>query len=302
MNTVLLPLADDLPMATALAARLGARVGVLRWTRFPDAESLISIDPDIGGADVVLVASLNQPDRKALPLRFAADTARAVGARSVGLVAAYLAYMRQDRPFHPGEAVSARAFARFLDESVDWLITVDPHLHRIQRLDSVFRIPADCVSAAPWLARWIRERVERPMLIGPDQESAQWVERIAAEAGAPYQLLSKIRHSAAEVEVSPPDVGRLRDRTPVLVDDIVSTGGTLRTVLGQLRGRCEPAVCVVIHPLFVGDAFESLYRAGARLVASTDCVPHASNAIRLDEPIAAAIAARLAAPPAQAAS
>lgn len=295
MSAVLLPLADDGRLATALATRLGARVGTLRWTRFPDAESLIAIDPSLDGADVVLVASLNRPDDKALALRFAADTARELGARSVGLVAPYLAYMRQDRRFHPGEAVSARAFARFLDESVDWLVTVDPHLHRIKALGRVFRIPADCVSAAAPIAGWIRDHVEQPLLIGPDEESAQWVERMASAAGASYELLRKVRHGPTDVEVSLPDVRRLRGRTPVLVDDIVSTGKTMCAVLEHLHGRCEPAICVVIHPLFVGDAFESLYRAGAGLVVSTDSIPHSSNAIRLDEPIAAAVAARLAA-------
>lgn len=296
MATVVLSFPDDLSLATAVSGRLGARLGHLEWRHFPDGESLIAIDDDIVGADVALFASLNAPDRKALPLWFAAQTARELGARRVGLVAPYLAYMRQDTRFHAGEAVSANAFARFLDESVDWLVTVDPHLHRISALGNVFRIPSTAVAAAPQLANWIRNEVVRPVLIGPDGESAQWVIDVAHEAGVPYEVLRKNRRGDREVEVSLPDLERLRGCTPVLVDDIVSTGRTLIAALEHLRRlRLSPAVCVVIHAIFAGDAREAMQRAGAGRIVSTDSIAHPSNAISLAEPIAAAVAAHLAA-------
>jgi ribose-phosphate pyrophosphokinase len=214
----------------------------------------------------------------------------------VGLVAPYLAYMRQDTRFHPGEAVSANTFAQFLGESVDWLVTVDPHLHRIAALDKVFRIPATAVAAAPQLASWIRREVAKPMLIGPDSESAQWVADVALQAHVPYEVLHKTRRGDREVEVSLPDIERLRGYTPVLVDDIVSSGRTLVAALEHLgRLRLPPAVCVVIHPIFAGDAWECLQRAGAGRIVSTDSIAHPSNAISLAEPIATAVAMHLAA-------
>jgi ribose-phosphate pyrophosphokinase len=256
---------------------------------------LIAIDEDLVDADVVLFASLNDPDRKALPLRFAARTAREFGARRVGLVAPYLAYMRQDTRFHPGEAISANAFAQFLEESVDWLVTVDPHLHRIPALDKVLRIPAVCVSAAPHLADWIRREMPRPILIGPDSESAQWVADVALDAHAPYEVLHKTRLGDREVAVSLPNIERLRGFTPVLVDDIVSTGRTLVAAIEHLHTlQLPPAVCVVIHPIFSGDAWEALQTAGAGRIVSSDSIAHPSNAISLAEPIAAAVAKCLA--------
>lgn len=296
MMPVLLSFPDDQSLATAVAGRIGARIGRLEWRHFPDGESLIAVDEEVAGADVVLFASLNNPDHKALPLRFAAQTARELGARRVGLVAPYLAYMRQDARFHAGESISANAFAKFLDESVDWLVTVDPHLHRISALDNVLRIPSTAVAAAPQLASWIRNEVARPILIGPDSESAQWVDAVAHAAGVPYEVLRKTRRGDHEVEVSLPDIERLRGYAPVLVDDIVSTGRTLIAALDHLRRlQLPPAVCIVIHAIFAGDAWEALQRAGAGRVVSTDSIAHPSNAISLAEPIAAAVATHLAA-------
>lgn len=296
MMPVLLSFPDDRSLATAVAGRIGARIGRLEWRHFPDGESLIAIDEEVADADVVLFASLNNPDDKALPLRFAAQTARELGARRVGLVAPYLAYMRQDARFHAGESISANTFAKFLDESVDWLVTVDPHLHRISALDNVLRIPSTAVAAAPQLASWIRNEVARPILIGPDSESAQWVADVAHAAGVPYEVLRKTRRGDHEVEVSLPDIERLRGYTPVLVDDIVSTGRTLIAALEHLhRLQLPPAVCVVIHAIFAGDAWEALQQAGVGRVVSTDSIIHPSNAISLAEPIAAAVATHLAA-------
>ena len=146
----------------------------------------------------------------------------------MGLIAPYLAYMRQDKRFHRGEAVSAPLFARFLEETFDWLVTVDPHLHRFDRLQSLYRIPAVHVSATRAVAGWIANSIPDAMLIGPDSESEQWVARIAAQARVPYQVLSKERHGDYDVRVSLPDAAAAAGRTPVLVDDIVSSGHTIR--------------------------------------------------------------------------
>ncbi len=295
MAPIVLSFPDDRLLAAEVAGSIGARMGTFAWRHFPDGESLVSIDENVAGADVVLFASLDDPDRKALPLRFAARTARELGARRVGLVAPYLGYMRQDMRFHAGEAISAKAFAQFLGESVDWLVTVDPHLHRIARLGDVFAIPSTAVAAAPLLADWIGRNVDRPILLGPDSESMQWVAHVAEEAHAPYEVLRKVRRGDREVDVSLPDAERMRGYAPVLVDDIVSTGRTLMAAIGRLsRLQLPPPVCVVIHPVFASGAWDALLEAGAARIVSTNSIAHRSNAIGLAEPIAAAVAAHLA--------
>ncbi|MEP9389948.1 ribose-phosphate diphosphokinase [Mesorhizobium sp. KR9-304] len=282
MTRVLLPFPLQLTMADAIAPLLGARVGRLDWRHFPDGESLITIEDGLDGFDVALVASLRNPDELALPLRFAAATAREFGARSVGLIAPYLAYMRQDKRFNPGEAVSAPLFARFLEESFDWLLTADPHLHRNPELSKLYHIPVRRVATAPLIADWIRDNVANAVLIGPDSESGQWVSDIANRAGVPYQVLTKIRRGDRDVEVSLPSIDAARARAPVIIDDIASSGRTAIETLGHLRRLgLPPAICVVIHPVFAEDAYAQLLAAGPARVVSTDSIPHPSNAISL---------------------
>ncbi len=280
MTRILLPFPLQRRLTEAMAPMLAARNGRLDWRHFPDGESLVTIEEDLDGIDVALVASLRNPDELALPLRYAAATAREFGARSVGLIAPYLAYMRQDKRFNPGEAVSAPLFARFLEESFDWLVTADPHLHRNRELSGLYRIPVRPVATAPLIADWLRDNLPNAILIGPDSESEQWVSDIAKRAGFPYQVLTKTRRGDRDVEVSLPSIDAAFSRTPVIVDDIVSSGRTSIETLGHLRRLgLPPAVCVVIHPVFAQNAFEQLLSAGPARVVSTDSIPHPSNAI-----------------------
>lgn len=299
MNRVLMPFPADIALASTVASALQARLAPIAWRHFPDGESLVTLDESLEGADVAILSSLRDPDPLALPLRFAAQTAREFGARSVGLIAPYLAYMRQDTRFHRGEAVSAPLFARFLEEAFDWLVTVDPHLHRFEQLQSLYRMPATHVSATPAVAGWIASAIPDPMLIGPDSESEQWVARIAEHAGVPYQVLSKERRGDYDVRVSLPDADAASGRTPVLVDDIVSSGHTILETLAHLRRLAmPPPVLVAIHPVFAGDAYEQLQAAGLARIVSTDTIAHMSNAIPLGPELATAASALMAIRPA----
>lgn len=282
MNHVLLPFPLQRRLAESMASPLHARLGRLDWRRFPDGESLVAIDDALDGASVAIVASLHHPDEMALALRFAAATAREFGAQRVGLIAPYLAYMRQDKRFHSGEAVSAPLFARFLEESFDWLVSADPHLHRNLQLSNLYRIAARAVATAPLVADWIRGEVPDAIVIGPDSESEQWVSEIARRADVPHQVLNKIRHGDRDVEVSLPDAAAARGRTPVIVDDIVSSGRTVIETIGHLkRLGLPPPICVAIHAVFAADAYQQLLTSGAARVVSTDSIAHASNAISI---------------------
>ena len=294
MRPAVLPLPGNEALAARLALELDAEPVEATIRRFPDGESYVRLDPSVAGRAIVLAAALDRPDDKLMPLLLVAGTARELGARSVGLVAPYLPYLRQDRRFLPGEAVSALGFAELLSSRFDWVVTVDPHLHRIHRLAEVYRIPAESVTAAPRLAHWVRGHVVQPLLIGPDEESRQWVEAAAHIAGAPFVVLRKCRQGDAQVSVEMPDLSPYRYRTPVLVDDIISTGATLIEAAAALRrAGCEAPYCVAVHGVFAAGAYPQLLAAGVRRVVTCNTVAHPSNEIDIHDLLAAAVTRQL---------
>lgn len=274
--------------------RLGVHAGQFEIRAFPDGECYIRIDEECAGREVVLFESLDHPDEKTLRLILLADTLRDLGAVRIGLVAPYLAYMRQDARFRAGEGITAHYYPRLLSAHFDWLVTVDPHLHRIHGLEDVYSIPASAVPAAAPIADWIAAHLAEPLLIGPDAESKQWVADVAARIGAPYLVLTKTRSGDRRVAVSIPDLQQHRRRTPVILDDIISTGHTLMATIEHLAASGTPApVCVAVHGLFCADALGGLERAGVGSVVTTNSVAHASNQIDLTEVIATAVRAYL---------
>jgi len=280
MRPLLVALPGNEHLAQALAQEIGADVGDITTRRFPDGEFYLRYDTAVAGRSVALLCTLDRPDDKFLPLLFAAATARDLQAARVGLIAPYLAYMRQDRRFQPGEAITSNYFGRTLSAGIDWLVTVDPHLHRHTSLAEIYSIPTRVAHAAPLISAWIRRHVEKPLLVGPDSESEQWVAAVARDAGAPHLVLQKTRRGDREVEVSVPEVARWRDRTPVLVDDIVSTARTMIETIGHLqRAGMQQPVCVAVHGIFADNAYHDLLRAGAARVVTSNTVPHPSNQI-----------------------
>ena len=286
-----LPLPGNETLAHQLADAGGWELGHLETRRFPDGESYVRILSDVAERPVDLVCTLARPDDNFLRLAFAADAARALGASQVTLIAPYLSYMRQDRRFQPGEAVTSITFSRLVSSTFDRLVTVDPHLHRYPALSALYTIPADTLHAAPLLANWIAAEVDQPLVIGPDEESEQWVSAIARRIGAPYAVLRKIRHGDRKVDVELPDLSQWKGRCPVLVDDIASSGHTLVEAARKLQFQdFRRPVCAVVHGVFADDSYERLKPFTDRIVSS-DSIPHESNAIRLAPLIAGAIAA-----------
>jgi len=278
------PLFFSLPGNEVFAERLATAVdgecGRLTLRDFPDGESYVRVDSDPIGRDVVLVATLRHPNDETLPLIFLADAVRQLGARRVKLIAPYLSYMRQDKRFRDGEAVTSRSYAALLSRAVGSLMTVDPHLHRVARLRELYTIPAVAIHVATEIGQWIAANVKSPLIIGPDQESRQWVQGIAAAACAPSVVLTKTRRGDAVVVESVPDLAEHRQCTPVLVDDIIATGQTMITAIQHLReqGRVPPA-CVGVHAVFADGAYTALKSAGAARVVTTNTISHPSNCI-----------------------
>jgi len=267
-------------LAATLAHALEGDIGEIEFHKFPDGETYLRYLTPPDGRHIALVDCLDRPDPKLVPLLFAAMTAKNLGAKSVGLIAPYMPYFRQDIAFNRGESVSAQHIGALLSAHISWVTTLDPHLHRLAGLDDVFTIPAELAHATQPIADWIQTHIENPIIYGPDEESEQWVRSIAEVCGAPYDVFKKTRLGDRNVQIDVPDLPATGAHTPVIVDDIISSGATLATLVRSLQesGRPRP-VCCAVHGIFAEDSYEQLIAAGAARIVTTNALPHKTNAI-----------------------
>lgn len=284
MEKIYFALPGNEKLTSLLIQKENAEQGAIEIRQFPDGETYVRIHSDVSGKKVILVCSLDNPDTKMLPLYFIAKNAKKRGAKNICLIAPYLAYMRQDKEFKTGEAVTSNFFAELISGFIDELITVDPHLHRRKSLAEIYSIPTQVRHATNPIVTWIQQHVENPILIGPDSESEQWISEVARKANVPYEILTKIRHGDFDVAISIPNLGNYKSCTPVLLDDIISTGRTLIETIQHLKTLgMKPAVCIGVHALFVSNAYEELQKTGAQAIVSCNTIAHESNQIDISE-------------------
>ena len=281
--------ADYRAQGEALAAALGVSFALIEIHRFPDGESKVTVPGPLSG-EVIICRSLDHPNDKLIELLLAAQTARELGATKLTLVAPYLCYMRQDIAFNPGEAVSQRIVGNWLAELFERVITVDPHLHRIDRLEQA--IPgreAIALAATKPMGEFLASRTKSPVLIGPDAESEQWVRAIAEPAQLQYIIANKERRGDREVEITLPECDYVGHEV-ILVDDMISTGHTIADVAMKLKQAGAGTIyCLVTHALFADEVAGLLYRAGVEKIWSSDSVSHPSNKVHLAKLLATAI-------------
>lgn len=280
---------DEAGIARALGQALGWPMAVIDRHRFPDGETRLRLPASLPQR-VVIWRGLHQPNEKLAELLLASAGARELGAVHLTLVAPYLAYMRQDAAFTPGEVVSQRHLGRALAAWFDAVVTVDPHLHRVPSLDLI--LPGRrgvALGAAPLLGRWVARQVPGALLLGPDEEAAQWAAAAGQAGGLAHAVCVKQRNGDRDVDVVLPSVA-VAGRAVVLIDDMASTGRTLAAAAqGALAAGAASVDVAVTHALFVGDAVEQLRQAGVRHVWSTDAVPHPSNVVSVLPLVAAAL-------------
>lgn len=294
MKPLIFTLFSEGPLLQAISKKLNIAIDTVQCHEFPDKETYIKINSDVKNRTCLIFESLNHPNNKILPVVFLAETLRDLGAKNIGLIAPYLAYMRQDKRFQPGEGITSSYFAKMLSHYFNWLSTVDPHLHRIHHLNQIYSIPSTVIHATEAISEWIKMNVVNPLLIGPDRESVQWVEQIAIGAGAAYLILEKTRHGDSAVEVSIPEIQQFQACTPVLVDDIISTARTMIETIKHLNDlNMKPPVCIGIHGVFADNAYDALLQTGANQVVTCNTITHVTNKIDLSEVIANQIDSQL---------
>lgn len=296
MSVVLQGLPSSSRDAADLAARLGVPFHELAVHAFPDGEIRVTVGP--AAATTIIYASLDRPNDKLVALMFAAEALRRGGATRLVLVASYLCYMRQDAAFNEGEAISQKVIGALLARHFDRVITVGAHLHRTPDVAAVFPgIQSDNLSAMPAVASMLRNAGLEPATVvaGPDAESQPWVSDLAGLLGLSYVIARKIRRGDRSVAIEFQDGTRIAGRPALIVDDIVSSGGTLIACAGALIAAGATAVdAVVTHALFPDAAGRQMTASGIRSIRSTHSVPHSTNAIALDDLFAEALKSEIA--------
>ncbi len=290
MKACLLYFPDCKEPANRLAHFLQIESDQIQIHHFPDGESLITL-PERLPECVIIYESLNNPNQKLIELLFAARGARNSKVKNLILIAPYLAYMRQDKCFRPGQVVSQKVIGTFLSELFDSLITIDAHLHRINNLSQILPgCRAINLTTSALTANFIVEHFPyAPFLLGPDEESLQWVAGIAKNAGLEYGVCKKIRYGDKNVNVTLPNVN-LRNRHVILIDDIASTGYTLAAAAQELRkSGINHIDCIITHALFAKGALKLLKESGIKHIITSDTISHSTNKIFIAPIVAKAL-------------
>jgi ribose-phosphate pyrophosphokinase len=257
-------------LAKHVAKRIRAPYSELIVDHFPDGEIRLRYRDDVNGRHVIIVNSLMpQPNENLMEAVFAIHTARDLGAKKITMVAPYLAYMRQDKRFHPGECVSSHVMAKLLS-AADHVIGIDPHLHRIRKLQQIFDCKATSLTADPVFSDYIQKTHPSAIIIGPDWESSQWAKSIADRIGHESIILSKKRYSSTLVRtIIHAEPKHFKGRDVVIVDDIISTGNTMIEPIKQLKKfGAKKITCVTVHGVFTKNALGRLRKLGVGVIST----------------------------------
>lgn len=276
-------------LSKRVAKQLNCQMVEPEIKRFPDGEMYVRIGAELKGEHAVVVQSTYCPQNdNLLELCFLLGGAKDLGAERVTAVVPYLSYARQDKRFKPGEVISLHAVSKLISQSgADEFITVDVHEEHSTRN---FSIPAYNLTAMPLLGRYLNGlKLKDPVVLGADQGAAERAKRVAVELGVEHDYLEKRRVTPEQVVTRPKrlDVAR---RDVVIVDDIISTGGTIigaAKILRKQRARSIYAACT--HPVLVGKALPRLRAAGVKRVIGTDTIEHKVSAVSVAPLIAKAI-------------
>ncbi len=262
-------------MALSIAQSLGVKALFPRVERFPDGETHV-VAPSVKGTAVYVQTMHPYPNEMLVEMELTVDLLKELGAERVITVVPYLAYTRQDTRHEEGEGIAVKAMLRMLEKAgVNDIVSVDIHLHRlgIKELEDMSSIRLHEVSAVDALAKEAGRYLNKPVVVGPDSESERWAKRAAELLDSSYDVLEKHRISPKEIEIRPKTLD-VRGRDVLIIDDIVSTGDTIKKVIESLRAKGANRIAAAFtHGVLSGeDAAAGLYRAGATYLISTNTI------------------------------
>jgi ribose-phosphate pyrophosphokinase len=268
-------------IGTSLARALKTEVVEVKYSRFPDGEQyLITGNLD---DETIIVGSVVDND-SLVQLLLIIDACDCSKNR---LVLPYMGYARQDKRFRQGEPVSARAVAQAISRGVSEILTVNIHEKEVLRY---FGVPATNISLAPDIGSYIKTlHLDNPLILAPDEGALEFARHVASSGGWDIDHLEKNRISGVEVKMAPKQLCAA-SRSVIIVDDIISTGGTIATASGMLYQQgAKDVFAVCVHGVLTGGAYVRLMAAGIRDVICSDTIERGCSKISAAECIAAAL-------------
>ena len=262
-------------LAAEIAQHLNVPLGGINVGRFSDGEVAVEVTQNVRARHAFIVQPTCAPTNENLmELIIMVDALKRASATSIAAVIPYFGYARQDKQTEGREPISARLVAGLLERvGVERVIAIDLHAPQIQ---GFFDIPVDHLSAVRLFARYLREKgyVENAVVVSPDAGRAEEARRLAERLGLPLAMLAKRRLGPRETSVTYV-IGDVEGKRPILVDDIVSTGGTIRRGVEALlqAGALPEVVVMATHAVLVGGAKENLAHPAVREVVFTDTIP-----------------------------
>jgi len=235
--------------------------------RFPDKEFYVRILDDIKGEEIVIVQT-TYPDPNLVELFLLQGAAEESKANKITVIIPYYGYARQDTKFQNGEAVSSKAIAGLISLNADKVITVDPHKEHI--LD-FFSTSAESCSAVPQIAQYLKKK-DVDMVLAPDKGALDRAKKASELIGCGFDHMEKTRVDGNTVEMKPKELD-VQNKTVAIIDDIISTGGTMALAIKELKKHGANKVFIACtHGLFAGDAIKKLSTAGCDEIISTDTI------------------------------
>jgi len=262
------------PLAEAVARALGIQLGEATVERFPDGEVRVRLLESIRGDDVYLIQSTAPPvNDHLMELLVLADAVRRSSAGRINAVIPYFGYARQDKQTQGREPITARLVAGLLEHvGIHRVITVDLHAPQIQ---GFFYQPVDELSAVRLFAEYLENQrlTDNAVVVSPDSGRAEQARRLSERLNLPLAILAKRRTGPRETQVSYV-IGDVAGKRPLIIDDIISTGGTIRRGVEALiaAGAAPEVVVMASHAVLVGNAHENLAHPAIREVVFTDTI------------------------------
>ncbi len=237
------------------------------YKRFPDDEFYVRILDDVKDEDVLIVQT-TYPDTKIVELLLMQDAVYEAGANEITVALPYFGYSRQDKKFEDGEPISARAIAEHISLHADRIITVDPHK---EHLLDFFNVPAYSCSAVVEIAKYLKEK-DVDFVLAPDKGAKKRAQQAANIIDCEYDYMEKTRIDGTTIKIKPKNLDA-KNKNVAIIDDIISTGGTMAKSIKELKKQGAKKVSVACtHGLFVGGAKEKLLSAGCDEIVSTDTI------------------------------